>query len=138
AADGELIAEFDNEGRSVGEEKVEVVAETAGSYRLLVKAKYPKLPAGRYEIRLTETRAAAEEDRLLYEARRLLAESTRLVDAGKYAEALPPGEKALEMQERRWGPENPELAYPLLNLIVANPSFGEPAAVQLARVSATR
>src|SRR5437868_6348480 len=83
AADGKLIAEFDNEGRSVGEEKVELVAETAGSYRLLVKAKYPKLPAGRYEIRLNETRAAAEEDRLLYEARKTLAESTRLVDAGK-------------------------------------------------------
>src|SRR5207237_4231361 len=63
AADGKLIAEFDSEGRSVGEEKVEAVAETAGSYRLLVKAKYPKLPAGRYEIRLTETRAAGEEGR---------------------------------------------------------------------------
>src|SRR2546429_5767160 len=61
-----------------------VVAETAGSYRLLVKAKYPKLPAGRYEIRLTETRAADDEDRLLYEARKLLAESARLADAGKY------------------------------------------------------
>src|SRR2546423_5975530 len=36
AADGKLIAEFDSEGRSVGEEKVGLVAETAGSYRLPV------------------------------------------------------------------------------------------------------
>lgn len=49
--DGKSIAEFDNEVRIQGEEKIEVVAETAGSYRLLVKAKYPKLPGGRYEIR---------------------------------------------------------------------------------------
>ena len=43
-----------------GEEKIEVVAETAGSYRLLVKTKYPNLPAGRYEIRLIEVRAATD------------------------------------------------------------------------------
>src|SRR2546423_1745978 len=116
AADGKLIAEFDSEGRSVGEEKVGVVAETAGSYRLLVKAKYPKLPAGRYEIRLTETRAADDEDRLLYDARKLLAESARLADAGKYLEALPPGEKALESYERVLGAGHPDLVYPLLNL----------------------
>src|SRR2546421_616209 len=59
AADGKLIAEFDSEGRSVGEEKVEAVAETAGSYRLLVKGKHPKLPAGRSQNRVSRTRPPA-------------------------------------------------------------------------------
>jgi CHAT domain-containing protein/Tfp pilus assembly protein PilF len=115
-SDGKAIVDFDAEIRDQGEEKIEVVADTAGSYRLLVKAKYPRLPAGRYEIRLVDTRIPTEEDRLLYEARRKETASRQLAAAGKYAEALPPGEKALELQERRWGAEHPNLAYPLLNL----------------------
>jgi CHAT domain-containing protein/Flp pilus assembly protein TadD len=114
--DGKLIADFDIEIRTQGEEKIEVVAETAGRYRLLVKAKYPRLPAGRYEIRLVEARNATEEDRLLHEARRLETASRQLWVAGKYDEALPLAEKALELQERRWGAEHPDLTYPLLNL----------------------
>ncbi len=114
--DGKSIADFDTEIRNQGEEKIEVVADAAGSNRLLVKAKYPRLPAGRYEIRLIEVRNATEEDRSLYEARRLETASGQLRGAGKYTEALPQAEKALELQERRWGAEHPDLVYPLLNL----------------------
>ena len=128
--DGKSIADFDVEIRIQGEEKIEVVSAAAGSYRLLVKARYPKLPAGRYEIRLIEARNATEEDRLLYEARRLEMASRQLWGAGKYAEALPPGEKALEMQERRWGTEHPELTYPLLNLAAINYFKGDYAKAQ--------
>ena len=38
-ADGKSIADFDGEISNEGKEKIELVAETAGSYRLLVKAK---------------------------------------------------------------------------------------------------
>lgn len=114
--DGKSIADFDNEVRIQGEEKIELVAETAGTYRLLIKAKYPRLPAGRYEIRWIEQREATEEDRALYRARRQETASRQLWGAGKYAEALPLGEEALKLQERVRGAEHPDLAYPLLNL----------------------
>ena len=118
--DGKSIADFDIEVTNQGEEKIELVVETPGSYRLLVKAKYPRLPAGRYEIQWVEVRNATEKDRLLHEARRLLAESTRMSDAGKYTEALTPAEKALELRERVWGAEHRDLYQPLLSLAVIN------------------
>jgi tetratricopeptide (TPR) repeat protein len=93
-----------------------VVAEAAGTYRLLVKAKYPRLPAGRYEIQLVEVRNATEQDRLLYDAWRLETTSKQLRDAGKFTEALPPGEKAVELQERVLGTADPRVAWPLINL----------------------
>ncbi|HVS81667.1 MAG TPA: CHAT domain-containing tetratricopeptide repeat protein [Pyrinomonadaceae bacterium] len=119
-AGGKSIADFDSEIRIQGEEKIELVAETAGSFRLLVKAKYPRLPAGRYEIRLIEVRNATEEDRFLYEARRLETASRQMSGAGKYTEALPLAEKALELRERVLGAEHPDLVYPLLNLASIN------------------
>ena len=100
--DGKPIADFDVEIRNQGRENIELVAETSGNYRLLVKARYSKLPAGRYEVRWVEVREATEKDRLLHEARRLQAESKRLSDAGKYSEALPLAERALELRERVW------------------------------------
>lgn len=130
AADGKSIADFDVEIRIQGEEKIEVVSLAAGSYRLLIKAKYPRLPAGRYEIRLLEARHATPEDRLLDEARRLETASRQLWGTGKYAKALPPGEKALELQERRWGTEDQELTYPLLNLAAINYFRGDYAKAQ--------
>lgn len=108
--DGKSIVDFDAELRANGEERVEFVAPTAGNYRLVVKARYPKLPAGRYEIRFVEVRGATENDRLLDEALRLRAAAWRLRMASKYAEAFPLAEKALELQERVLGPEDPELA----------------------------
>ncbi len=65
-------------------------------------------------------RDATETDRLLHEARGLQTESKRLSDAGKYTEALPPAEKALELRERVRGAEHPDLYHPLLNLAVIN------------------
>jgi CHAT domain-containing protein len=118
--DGKSIVDFDAEIRNQGEEKIEVVAETAASYRLLVKAKYPKLPEGRYEIRLIEVRNATAEDRLLYEARRQETASRQLAGAGKYTEALPLAERALELRERVSGAEHADLVYPLLNLASIN------------------
>ncbi len=55
--DGKLIAEFDDELRPQGEEKPELVAGAAGSYRLDVEAKRQNPPAGRYEVRFAELRA---------------------------------------------------------------------------------
>ena len=114
--DGKSIVEFDSEARKEGEERIELVAGAAGNYRLLLKAKYPKLPAGSYEIRLVEVRAARENDRLLDEARRLITSSWQLMYSSKYQEPLIASKRALELEERVLGMEHPTLAYSLFTL----------------------
>ena len=114
--DGKSIVNFDFARTTEGEETIGIAAEKAGSYRLLVTARYPRLPAGRYEIRLIEVRTATQEDHWLYEAHRQETACRQLTNAGKYAEALPLCEKSLELHERSRGSEHPDLAYPLLSL----------------------
>src|SRR5215475_14056908 len=116
--DAKQIMEFDSEIRSQGQETVWQVAEVAGSYRLNVKAKYKVAPAGSYEIRVVELRAATEKDRVLQEARKLHAESQRLSRAGKYDESRPMAERALELREKALGPEHPDVAQSLNNLAI--------------------
>jgi CHAT domain-containing protein len=125
--DGKLVAEFNNEINIQGEEKLELLAEAAGTYALQLRASYPKLPAGRYEIRMAEVRNPTEQDRWLYEANKLYTASRQLLNAGKYAEALPPGEKALELRERSLGSEHPDLILNLVHLAAVNYSRGNTA-----------
>src|SRR5262245_58874728 len=48
--DGMLLADFDFEPRTQGEEAVEWMAESAGGYRLDVVMRYKDAAAGRYQI----------------------------------------------------------------------------------------
>jgi len=105
APDRKLVAEFDEELRPQEEERAEFVAETDGPYRLDVVAKF-KGASGRYEIRLAEVRVATEHDRLLHEAHKLITQFWRFERAGKYDDALPPAERALEIAEKELGPDN--------------------------------
>ncbi len=114
--DGKQIMEFDDEIRNQGQETVSQVAKIAGSYRLNVQAKEKGAPAGRYEVRVMELRAATEKDRALQEARRLSAEFLGLYRARKYDEARPLVEHALEIREKALGPEHPAVAVSLNNL----------------------
>jgi CHAT domain-containing protein/Tfp pilus assembly protein PilF len=123
--EGKLILEFDNETRVQGEEKVEFVTTTAGNYQLLVKPKYPRLAAGRYQIQLIESRAATENDRLLDEARRLDASIWQVMAAKKMKEGFDIGKKALALQERVLGSEHPDLLYTLFMLGVVNRFLGD-------------
>src|SRR4030095_16641933 len=110
------VSEFDLELRNHGTEAVELVAESAGTYRVVVEAKGPKESTGRCEIRLVELRAADERDRSLQEARTLLAESASLRRAGKYDQAIPPGERAIEIRESILGTDHPLVANSITNL----------------------
>src|SRR5215813_5115192 len=114
--DAKQVMEFDSEIRSQGQETVWQVAEVAGSYRLNVRAKYKGAPAGGYEIRVVELRAATEKDRVLQEARKLHTESQRLSRAGKYDESRPVAERALGLREKALGPDHPDVARSLHNL----------------------
>jgi CHAT domain-containing protein/Tfp pilus assembly protein PilF len=113
---GEQIAEFDSERRSQGQELVPFVAEAAGLYRLTVLPRLKNSPAGGYEIRIEELRAATENDRALQEARKLLQGGLKLLSAGKYGEALPLVERSREIRERLLGPEHRDLAEALNSL----------------------
>src|SRR6266542_2381441 len=108
--------EFDNESRLQGQEVAPLVAEVTGEYRLMVRPRQKDARAGGYEIRIEELRAATEIDRELQEARKLTKEARRLQLAGKYDEALRLGERALEIREKRLGPDHLEVARSLNNL----------------------
>jgi CHAT domain-containing protein/Tfp pilus assembly protein PilF len=108
--DGKQIMEFDSESRPQGQESVPLVAEAAWSHRLIVRSKQKEAPEGSYEIRVEELRAATADDRALQEASRLYEKHLELHNAGKYDEALPLVERALEIREKVLGAEHREVA----------------------------
>jgi CHAT domain-containing protein/Tfp pilus assembly protein PilF len=108
--DGGQIAEFDGEGRSQGQELASLVAEADGEYRLTVSPRWKNAQAGGYEIRIEELRGATDDDRALHEARRLLQGASKLIDEGKYEEALPLIERGRGIRERVLGPEHRDVA----------------------------
>jgi len=116
--DGEQIMEFDSESRLRGRETVEQVVEAKGDYLLVVQPKRKEAQAGAYEIRIEELRAATENDHALQEANKLYKKAISLGIAGKYNEALPLFERALEIRERRRGPDHPDVGQAINGLAV--------------------
>lgn len=102
--------EFDAESRPTGREQISLIAKTAGDYRIVVQSKKGKTISGSYEIRIDEIRAAGENDRALQDARKMFKESVKLMGAGKYDEAAPLVERALEVRERLQGPDHYDVA----------------------------
>ena len=123
--DGKRIMEFDSESRPQGKESVSLVAEAAGSYRLIVRPKQKEAPEGSYEIRIEILRAATDDDRDLWQARKLVAEGIGLYGAGKYDEARPLYEHAIEIRERALGANHLEVAQVLNNLATVYHAKGE-------------
>ena len=115
-ADGKLIAEFDSELRTQGAETVEIVALSAGIYKLEVESKQKTSPAGRYEISIAELRPATAKDAALQKARSMILESLGLSRAGNSKNGLPPAESALEIREKYLGSEDAAVAA-VLNIL---------------------
>ncbi|MCI0614969.1 hypothetical protein L0244_18420 [bacterium] len=97
--DEKQVADFDSELRLKGAENVELIAETAGVYKLEVESKNKADPIGRYAIQLAELKPATDRDRSLDEARKLIKESDKLVSQDKASEARPLAERALLIRE---------------------------------------
>lgn len=116
--DDKPAIDFDSELRANGEERIEFVALGSGEHRLVVKAKYPLLPAGRFTIRLEDARPATEDEQVLDEARRLRTKAWQLRMADRYTEAFPIAEKALQLQERVLGTDHGDLVFTLFVLAV--------------------
>src|SRR5262249_43574991 len=62
--------------------------------------------------------AAIDNDPALHEARRLYQGALKLRDAGKYDEAIPLFERALEIRERIFGPDHRDVADVLNSLAI--------------------
>jgi tetratricopeptide (TPR) repeat protein len=123
--DGKQIMEFDSEKRLQGRETAPLVAEAEGDYQLVVLPRQKAASAGAYEIRIEELRAATENDRALQEARKLLKKSRDLRNAGKYDEALPYTEGALEIRERILGPDHSDVSQAINGLALLHYYKGE-------------
>jgi CHAT domain-containing protein len=108
--DGKTILEFDSEIRTQGREEVSLVAEVAGDFQLIVSPTQNVAPAGSYEIQVEELRVATDTDRALHDARKRFEEALKLQRAGKYDEALPLAERALEIRETLLGTEHHDVA----------------------------
>lgn len=89
-----------------GREELGFTAAKAGVYRFEVEARMVPSPTGRYGIWLAEVRPPTEKELRLEEARRLHNETHLLWKAGKFAEALPVGERALAMRVKELGEEH--------------------------------
>jgi hypothetical protein len=113
---GELIAEFDSESRTHGQEAVGVVAESALQFELRIHAKYPKVAAGRYELRVVELRPATARDRAIFQARKLTTEAARLEEGDKYDQAMAIAARALSVGEEALGPDNAYTGYLLFRV----------------------
>ncbi len=97
--DGAKLAEVDSPNGTTGPEPVFVIAKAGGEHRVEVRSLEKTAPAGRYEVRLVELRAATPLDEKRIAAERLFAEATMFYSQGtaegfrqavaKYTESLP-------------------------------------------------
>jgi CHAT domain-containing protein/Tfp pilus assembly protein PilF len=121
--DGRTFAEFQDEIRSVGREQVEIVAEQAGAYTLLVKAVSRQ---GFYRIRLEARRPAADRDRVNQNLRTQRFTGARLEADGRFADAASVLEQALASADRTT-PENPQVAAVTVQLARVYRQLPDPA-----------
>ncbi|HKP14299.1 MAG TPA: tetratricopeptide repeat protein [Blastocatellia bacterium] len=113
--DGKPLAEVDGPNGALGPERVGVMADAAGGYRLDVHSA-EDAPPGRYEIRITERREATANDRALLEARALVAQSFQAKGEGHEVEAIQMAERALAVADKVLGQDAAERADFLYNL----------------------
>lgn len=114
--DGKQLTDFDTESKSNGVETIEFVPKTEGTYRFDILTKYPFLPAGKYELRLTDLHIASEKEKNQQEARTQHANSIRFFNSGKYIEAKQAIERAIEINKNEFGMENQTVVLNLTQL----------------------
>jgi CHAT domain-containing protein/tetratricopeptide (TPR) repeat protein len=98
-ADGHLILSLNNIDDTEGNERLPVLTDVAGIYRLEVQSLGRRSETGRYEMNVSQPRAATQQDRDYVAAEMLLQEARQFVGQGtgqskrnaisKYREALP-------------------------------------------------
>jgi len=97
--DDAVIAVFQDDLTKRGREQVDVVAEAAGVYTLVITRAPGSLAPGTYTARLSSRRPAAEADRALQQSRALRTAAARLDADARLDEARPLLERALAIAE---------------------------------------
>ncbi|HEY7405177.1 MAG TPA: CHAT domain-containing protein [Candidatus Angelobacter sp.] len=103
---GRPVTAINSETRPQGRERVPLVSESATTYQLDIKAQFPRIADGHYEIKVKEIRPATEQDRSVFEAYKLITQAESLSTAGKYDEAIKLAQQALESGEKGLGPHD--------------------------------
>lgn len=109
-AAGDEIALYDDEIGVRGEERIELVADSQGTYTVAIKASPFQVAEGSYAIRVAGHRRATEADRALQEARRLRTTAAKLESAGRFNDARATFERALSLAEPLLGRDDPFVA----------------------------
>ena len=109
-ADGQVIADFQEEIRREGQESIELAADTSGSYTFVIKPAPAIVAPGSYAIRVASRRAATDADRSMQESRKLRTAAAQLSDEDKFAAARPLLERALVLVEGARGAEDTQVA----------------------------
>jgi CHAT domain-containing protein len=76
--DAQQIADVNNTSGAQGTERLSVVADVAGDYRLEVRPARREAARGRYDVKVEQLRAATQQDKSLVAAERASAEGRRL------------------------------------------------------------
>jgi CHAT domain-containing protein/Tfp pilus assembly protein PilF len=114
--DGKLSDWFDSQITDSGLEKFSIVSEQAGTYRFDVIAKLKTAVKGNFQLRIINIRDLTENDKFYKKSNLLIKESDRLIAAGKYKDALPFAQEALEIREKIFPADDPQIATTRSNL----------------------
>ncbi|NEQ59034.1 MAG: tetratricopeptide repeat protein [Moorea sp. SIO4A1] len=115
----EKIAE-DDDGGEGNNARVSVIVPSTGTYTVIVTTDKPE-ERGRYRL---SGREASAEELSLTEASQLNQQVEELYQQGKYSEAIPLAEKALEIRQEIWGEDHLDVATSLNNLALLYQSQG--------------
>ncbi|NEO41912.1 MAG: tetratricopeptide repeat protein [Moorea sp. SIOASIH] len=115
----EKIAE-DNDGGEGNNARVSLSLPSTGTYTVIVTTDKPE-ERGRYRL---SGREASAEELSLTEASQLNQQVEELYQQGKYSEAIPLAEKALEIRQEIWGEDHLDVATSLNNLALLYQSQG--------------
>jgi tetratricopeptide (TPR) repeat protein len=108
--DGSVLADFDDEITSTGQEQPEIVAGASGTYTLAIKPAAGMIKPGAYAIRVASRHQATAADSAMAESRRLSVAAGQLDDQGHFADARALYERALKITEDTRGPGDPQVA----------------------------
>ncbi|MBI4750639.1 MAG: tetratricopeptide repeat protein [Acidobacteria bacterium] len=114
--DGNPVQEADSPNGTNGSELLSLIVDQAGNYILEIESLNKKAQPGKYEIKIEAMRVATDQDRAQVEIQKLVLESDQLRLAGKYDQALPLIQQALEKSQKVFGPEYSLVASNLDNL----------------------
>jgi CHAT domain-containing protein len=109
-AEGRSIADVQDEVRSRGNERVDVVADVAGTYALAIEAAPGNIVPGSYAIRVLSRHAATDLERSMQEVQTARAAAARLQAQSKFDEARTLLERALSVTEHLHGPDDLQVA----------------------------